>query len=280
MPDEVIDGFNVFFRLDVTTNRQVDKIWNIMETVTANGITVSIGDSWQVKQSAYSTFGSNTVIEGSWNPDKSLGDAIDVIINKNGLAGQLEVYKHGNNTKKWIMFVSQNGTDRTDDYYNGDWLNFAGTSDVEIIFHRRNSDPNWKNTNEETHTNRVVSNNNDGEGFPSFCGQDFYLRWLGAGNELQVTYDGGVSFSSVRNGTIADQTALRAVLEAIYPDSDYDYAVNVTTGEICAVFKGYNAGSGTFSYSLALEDEINISDDLSAIVLRVRDWERVPIWLR
>lgn len=278
MPDEIIDGFNVFFRLDVVTNREVDKIWNIMETVTAGGITASAGDSWQVKNSQWNTLGTNVVVEGSWNPDKTIADAIDVIINKNGLAGQIEVFKHGNNTKKWIMFVSQGGTDRTDDYYNADWLNFASSTDVEIIFHRRNSDPDWVNTNEETHTNRVANLINDGDGFASFCEGDTYLKYE-AGQELKITIDGGQNFYSIRNGTVADQTALKAILEAIYPDSDYDYAVNVTTGEVCAIFKGVNEGGGTFNYSVSLEDEITISDSLSAIVNTNNKRELKPYWI-
>jgi hypothetical protein len=112
--------------------------------------------------------------------------------------------------------------------------------------------------------------------FVGYCDSPtVHLRWDQT-DSVDATYDGGTTWHQVSDSTITTQALLKAWLEAIYPDDDYTFAYHVNSGEICVEWQGKNAGSGTFTFSVDLQEQIEIGDEVTAWIVRknrnMRNW--------
>lgn len=107
--------------------------------------------------------------------------------------------------------------------------------------------------------------------FIGYCDSPLvHLRW-DLVDDVDITFDGGTTWYEVASG-ITTQTELRQWLEAVYPDDDYLFAYHVNTGEICVDWQGHDSGAGGFTFSVALQDTIEIEDSADAWVVRKQDW--------
>lgn len=109
---------------------------------------------------------------------------------------------------------------------------------------------------------------------PSFCDGGLYWKYDDVADTLSIVLD-GTSYTQFTG--VTSQADVTTNLETIYLKGLWDYAYNVSTGDICMIFKGEDAG-GEVTYSLELEDEITVGDSLVAYIVRPeryrREWSR------
>jgi len=107
--------------------------------------------------------------------------------------------------------------------------------------------------------------------FPSVCNNStlVHLRWDEGTDELLVIndYGEGTVETAIATG-ITSQALLQSTLEAIYPDDDYTFAYHVNSGQICVEWEQYDSGNGGFTFSVDLQENIIIDDDVTAHVIR------------
>lgn len=105
--------------------------------------------------------------------------------------------------------------------------------------------------------------------FPSIlCNPDSLvtLRW-DLVDDIDITFDGGTTWYEVESG-ITSQAEVATWLEAVYPDDNYLFAYNTTSGIICVDWQDRDVGNGGFEYSVDLEENLNLDDDVKASVAR------------
>lgn len=113
----------------------------------------------------------------------------------------------------------------------------------------------------------------------TFCDGGIWYYWDTVADELRVRIaEDGVQTYNIKDfliaSSVATQADVKAAFEAIYPDGQWEYAWNTTTNEICVRFVSLDENGGTFTYSVSLEEEINISDDVSAFIVRPEQYNR------
>jgi len=80
------------------------------------------------------------------------------------------------------------------------------------------------------------------------------------GSNLYIRING----SDYLIGAAANQAAVETLLESIYVNGDWNFAIDTNTGEIIVTYEG--TGSGTWTYSVELEETITFNDEISAWV--------------
>lgn len=115
--------------------------------------------------------------------------------------------------------------------------------------------------------------------YPSLCNNTALVRyrWDGVSDlDIFVGQEDETGIWVTIDSTITSQADLKAWLEAVYEDDDYNFAYHVTTGDICIEWVQNNPGAGTFTFSVQLQDNIIVEDQADAWV--VRENKRTAVW--
>jgi hypothetical protein len=109
--------------------------------------------------------------------------------------------------------------------------------------------------------------------FPSICQNSdlLRLRWDGSTDVdifLDQDRDGVGDWYKINSTAVTSQAELQTFLETLYPDDNYLFAYHVNTGDICINWQEADVGNGGFTFSVDLQENIIIEDDVTAHVIR------------
>jgi hypothetical protein len=119
--------------------------------------------------------------------------------------------------------------------------------------------------------------------FPSICNNSSYvrLRWVNPDVEVLIDQDndGVGGWFKINSTDVTTQGELQTFLETLYPDDNYSFAYHVTTGDICVQWEEADVGNGSFEFSVDLQENIQLSDDVVAWIQTTRTRELKPRWI-
>jgi hypothetical protein len=108
--------------------------------------------------------------------------------------------------------------------------------------------------------------------FPSVCNNSSYvrLRWDGVSDVdvlIDQDNDGVGGWFKINSVAVTTQAELKTFLETLYPDDNYLFAYHVTSGDICIDWQEADVASGEFTFSVDLQENIELEDDVEAYVV-------------